>query len=633
MRVCTALRVLWAVVIWTAWALPASSATRHVVLFFDERLDLPGLAAIDADLVGTLVSNSSDRIEVYREEMDLSRFGSNTYRMFLRDFIRAKYAGKKIDVVVAILGPTLEFLLNDGDPIFPGIPIVFCGVDRKELGDRSLPAQVRGILVKRDFAPTLELALSLHPQTKRVAVVAGTSEFDTRLLDQARNEFRVYEGRLAFTYLTALPLKTILAELSQLPPQSIVLFTTFFQDGGGEAFVTHDVAQRVSAAASAPVYGFVDQYLGRGIVGGNMYSFSAHGAEAAKLVLRILAGAEPSGPLMSEVQTNKVLFDWRQMQRWGISESSLPVGSEMRFRDPTVWDQYRVQILAIVAALLAQAALIGWLIYEHRRRRRAEIFARNTMSELTYMNRIATAGELSASIAHEVNQPLAAMAASAAAAKRWLAAKTPNLEEARAALARVEQASHRAGEIVSGIRAMFRKDVQERIPIDINQLILTVLALVRPDLQKYEIGLETRLDEWIPAVEGNQIQLQQVILNLVMNAIEAMQSVRPRVLRVGTEQNRPEAVHVSIEDTGPGIDPSNLNRIFSALFTTKERGMGMGLSICQSIIENHNGRIWVTPGVDRGSIFQFELPTKSDNDKSGQGNLEHVPVQLERNML
>jgi signal transduction histidine kinase len=131
------------------------------------------------------------------------------------------------------------------------------------------------------------------------------------------------------------------------------------------------------------------------------------------------------------------------------------------------------------------------------------------------------------------------------------------------------------------------------------------------------VELQTQLDERVPVVEGDNVQLQQVVLNLVMNAIDAMQSVRPRVLKVKSEQSNSEMVRVSIEDTGTGIDPSNLKRIFSPLFTTKERGMGMGLSICHSIIENHDGRIWVSPGVTRGSIFQFELPTKSGKDKIG----------------
>jgi signal transduction histidine kinase len=472
--------------------------------------------------------------------------------------------------------------------------------------------------MKREFAPTLEIVLRIHPQTKRVFVVGGTSEFDKRLLDQASNEFRVFKDRLAFTYLTELPLQKLLSEVSQLPPQSIVVFTTLFQDGVGEAFVTHDVVQRVSAAANAPVYGFLDEYVGRGIVGGSLYSSSAQGAEAAKLALRVMAGTEPPGPAMLDVQTRKVLFDWRQMQRWGIGESSLPAGSEIRFRDPTVWDQYRLQILAILAALLAQAALICWLIYEHRRRHLAEIQSRNTMAELTFMNRSAAAAQLSASIAHEVLQPLTGMTTRASAGLRWLRAETPNLEKAGAAFEQIVIAGHRASDFVTSVRAMFKKDTSERrLPVDINATILTVLAIVRIDLQKNSVELQTQLDERVPVVEGDNVQLQQVVLNLVMNAIDAMQSVRPRVLKVKSEQSKPEMVHVSIEDTGTGIDPSNHNRLFSPLFTTKELGMGMGLSICQSIIENHNGRIWVSPGVTRGSIFQFELPTKSSKEKVG----------------
>ncbi len=317
----TALRFMYIVlIVWAAGVLPASSATRHVVLLFDERVELPGLAALEADFVQTLASNSADYIEIYRENMDIARFGSDSYRTLLKGYLREKYANKKIDVAVAIFGAAFDFLLKNGDAIFPGAPLVFCGIDRRELGDRSLPPHVRGVLLKREFAPTLEIALSLHPDTKRVTVVAGTSEFDTRLLDQARKQFGAYESRLAFTYLTTAPLKQLLANLAGLPPQTVVLFTTLFQDGAGESFVPHNVVPLVSAAASAPVYGFLDQFVGRGIVGGSLYSVSTQGMEAAKVVLQVLTNPEPAGPALLEVSGNKVLFDWRQMQRWGVSE-------------------------------------------------------------------------------------------------------------------------------------------------------------------------------------------------------------------------------------------------------------------------------------------------------------------------
>jgi signal transduction histidine kinase len=155
---------------------------------------------------------------------------------------------------------------------------------------------------------------------------------------------------------------------------------------------------------------------------------------------------------------------------------------------------------------------------------------------------------------------------------------------------------------------MLRRDTQDKSLVDINMLIRSVLRLVSVDLRKYEIGLETKLNEQLPLVRGNEVQLQQVILNLIMNAIESMHSGAPRALRVKSELCGSGGVLVSVEDTGTGIDPSKLDSIFKPLFTTKAAGMGMGLSICRSIVESHNGRIWVSPSVERGSIFQFSLP-------------------------
>ena len=225
---------------------------------------------------------------------------------------------------------------------------------------------------------------------------------------------------------------------------------------------------------------------------------------------------------------------------------------------------------------------------------------------------MATAGQLSASIAHEIRQPLAGILANAQAALRWL--EQANVEEVREGLNGIVSDGHRASDIITNLRAMFKNDGQEKTLFDINELVLSVLELVRVDLQKHEIELWTQLDDRIPEVVGNQVQLQQVILNLVMNAIESMSSLEPRVLRIETELSQSKTVHVSIEDTGTGIKSSDVARIFQPMFTTKARGMGMGASICQSIIENHDGRIWVSPGANGGSIFQFELPTIADKD-------------------
>jgi signal transduction histidine kinase len=547
-------------------------------------------------------------VEVYSEAMDLSRFGSNNYQPLLRDFLQAKYADKEIDVVVAIYPASLEFLLNYGSVIFPRAPIVFCAIDKTELGNRVLPPHVRGILWKREFAPTVEIALSLHPKTEHAAVVGGTSDLDTRLLEQAKRDFGFYENRLDFQYLTTLPLQDLLAELSHLPPRTLVFYTTVLRDGAGETFVPREIAERVSAAANAPTYGFFDQFIGQGIVGGSVNSISTHGVEAGKLALEVLARTEAPRPQVAEVPTNKIVFDWRQLQRWGIIESKLPAGSEIRFRESSEWEQYRTQILAVTAAILLQAVLIAWLIHERQYRRRAERTARETFAELTQMNRMATAGELSAAIAHEIRQPITGMVAMANAALRWLSREKPDIGRARDAMNRVVAAGHQAGEVITNVRGLFGKDTQEKIPTDLNTLIQSVLAVVSMDLRKHEIHSEVNLGEQLPPVLGNEVQLQQVILNLVMNAIESMNSTEPRVLSLKSEITGHNGVRISIADTGSGVDQANLKRVFEPMFTTKAGGMGMGLSICKSIIEGHNGRISVTAGETRGSIFQFELP-------------------------
>ena len=203
------------------------------------------------------------------------------------------------------------------------------------------------------------------------------------------------------------------------------------------------------------------------------------------------------------------------------------------------------------------------------------------------------------------------------AASRWLSRENPDIGRARDALDKVVMAGHRANDVITNVSAMFGKDTQERKPADLNKLIRTVLGLVYIDLRKHSIETQVNLSEQLPLVIGNEVQLQQVILNLVMNAIESMVSaVEPRVLSIKSESAEHNTVLVSISDTGSGIGVADLSRIFKPMFTTKARGMGMGLSICKSIIESHHGQIWVSAGAPRGSVFHFALPLNRIDERS-----------------
>ena len=242
-------------------------------------------------------------------------------------------------------------------------------------------------------------------------------------------------------------------------------------------------------------------------------------------------------------------------------------------------------------------------------RKRGEEALRNAQADLTRVARLKTMGELAASIAHEINQPLAAMITNGDACLRWLA--NDNLDEARQAAKRIIRDGHRSSDIIRSVRTLAGKSEPEMTQLDINDAIREVLVLTRSELHRHNVSLETELSGGLEPVTGDRVQLQQVILNLIMNGIEAMSAVmrQPRVLRVRSQIDGPGDVLIAVEDSGPGLAPETMDRLFDPFFTTKPSGMGMGLSICRSIVDAHRGRLWASPQSPRGAVFQFTVPT------------------------
>src|SRR5437899_2292860 len=250
----------------------------------DEDKEFPGLAVVNGSLREAFRSELGADVEFYSESMNLSQFPETGYDGVFYDHLRRKYAGTALDLIVAVMGPSLDFLLRHGEALFPGIPIVFCGADLSDLEGKTLRANVTGALVKRTFAPTLDIALQLQPDIRSVFVVGGTSSFDRQMQSIARRDFKPFESRVVITYLTTLPMDELLKAVSSLPPNSAVLYLTLFTDGGGLAFVPHEALSLIPAAANAPVYVSLDQYVGRGAVGGHVYSLDAHGRDRKSVV-------------------------------------------------------------------------------------------------------------------------------------------------------------------------------------------------------------------------------------------------------------------------------------------------------------------------------------------------------------
>jgi len=555
----------------------------------------------------------SEPMDLYETSLAIPRFSEESKESEFKesqftDYLLSLFVDRRLDLIVTIGAPAAEFAQRNRPRLFPNTPLLLGILAKRRVPPASLTANDTVLAASVDQIAVVENILRVRPKTTHVAVVIGTSPIEKYWLGQLQEAFQSFRGRVAFTWFNELSLADMVKRVETLPPRSAVYFFLLAIDAAGVPHEEQKALTRLNAVSNSPIFSFSDSFFGDGIVGGPLLSVQDYSRQTASLAVRLLRGEAPSDLRMPPVGLSTPKFDWREMQRWGIPESRLPPGSEIYFRDPTAWELYRLQILAIVAALLAQATLIGWLIYEIGRRHRAEIQSRSAMAELTYMDRRASAEQRSATLAHEINQPLAGIATRASAALRWLRMEKPDLEKAQTALESIVAASHRASNIIASVRAMFKKEPSERVPTDINQIVLTVLSIVSVELEQHSVDVQTQLNEHLPTVLGDKVQLQQVVLNLVMNAVEAMQSVQTHELKVQTEQTSLGMVRVSIEDTGTGIDPSNLDRVFKPLFTTKANGMGMGLAICRSIIENHDGRIWVSPRTNGGSIFQFELP-------------------------
>ena len=564
----------------------------------------------------------SEPMDLYETSLAIPRFSEESKESEFKesqftDYLLSLFVDRRLDLIVTIGAPAAEFAQRNRPRLFPNTPLLLGILAKRRVPPASLTANDTVLAASVDQIAVVENILRVRPKTTHVAVVIGTSPIEKYWLGQLQEAFQSFRGRVAFTWFNELSLADMVKRVETLPPRSAVYFFLLAIDAAGVPHEEQKALTRLNAVSNSPIFSFSDSFFGDGIVGGPLLSVQDYSRQTASLAVRLLRGEAPSDLRMPPVGLSTPKFDWREMQRWGIPESRLPPGSEIYFRDPTAWELYRLQILAIVAALLAQATLIGWLIYEIGRRHRAEIQSRSAMAELTYMDRRASAEQRSATLAHEVNQPLAGIATRASAALRWLRMEKPDLEKAQTALESIVAASHRASNIIASVRAMFKKEPSERVPTDINQIVLTVLSIVSVELEQHSVDVQTQLNEHLPTVLGDKVQLQQVVLNLVMNAVEAMRSVQTRVLKVQTHQANPSMLRVSIEDTGTGIDSSNIDRVFKPFFTTKANGMGMGLVICRSIVEKHDGRIWASPGVNGGSIFQFELPTKSARDQVG----------------
>jgi signal transduction histidine kinase len=530
----------------------------------------------------------------------------------LVQYLRALYLREPLDLIIAVGAPAASFIQRHRSELFLTTPMIFTAVDRRRVDYDHLSENDTVVAVNHDFAAILTTILQVLPDTKTVAIVNGVSPNEVFWHEEIQRQLAPFANRVVLKWYDELPFVDILKDAAKLPPHSAILWHLMNVDAAGVSHEENESLNALASVASAPIFSYDGSFFEGALVGGPMFSVMESSAVTANVANRILSGERAGDIKTRPIEFAAPRFDWRQLQRVGISESNLPPGSTVYFREPTIWERYSWQIASVVAVLLIQAGLITALLREHRRRKFSEVQARQRMAELAHVNRFSMAGELTASIAHEMNQPLGAILTNAETADEILNSPSPDIAELKDIVKDILQDDRRAGEVIRRMRSLLKRAPFEPKNIDLNDLVretvefLSALAIAR------RVELLSLITPDALPILGDRIQLQQVILNLVVNGIDAMKDTptenRIIIIRTSRVENFAE---LSVLDHGPGISVDKFKTVFEPFYTSKAEGMGMGLSIARTIVEAHNGLIWAKNRDHGGASFQIRLPLVS----------------------
>jgi signal transduction histidine kinase len=583
----------------------AEPSSRAVLIVDDSDPGSPFSRRFRDQVYLTLSSEAKQRYAIYSEYFDLGHFGGPDYDAILSTNFRTKYRDKPVSAIIAFGGAALNFSLRMRAELWPSLPpIVFAKLDDTPAVYPNLPLNVSGTSSTRRFHKLIESAQLVVPNLARIALV-GAPLNRQPFRSQYEKDLQELPKRLNIVDLTGLRFEEVKKRIAALPGDAVIAYLPIYSDDVGNP---SDALKALANVANRPIVVDSENFIGLGATGGFVLSAKDLGQETAHQVARILNGESASNVPIAVKDFSKPVFDFRQLKRWDISENTLPVGSDVRFREFSAWDLYRWQIIAIALTMLTLCLIIVLLLIEHRRRIVAERESHQHLLEATQMDRAMTASAMSASIGHELAQPLAAILSNAETAEMLLGSNPPDLDQLREILADIRHDDLRAADIIKHLRMLLKHGEIDRQEIDVTELVNDTVRVIGRYAAERGVSLEAKSTYPDLRVRADRVHIQQVLMNLAMNAIDAMKNTpegeRKLKLRVS---RRDHDIMISIEDTGPGISDDKRKDIFKPFVTTKKQGTGLGLSIAQTIVGAHGGRIWAENSPKGGAIFHFTL--------------------------
>ena len=531
------------------------------------------------------------------------------------EYLRRLYGDQPPDLIVVVGAPAASFIQRHRKDLFATAPMLFTTVEQRRVRTSDLTEYDTVVAVIHDFRFLFESFLRIAPDTRTIAIINGDSPNERFWQGEMRRELKPLEDRIEIRWYDKLSYEDLLKQTAALPPHSAIFWYQMIVDGAGVAHEGDRALTRLYRTANAPIFSHDEAFYGSEIVGGPMHSPLAGATRAAGVAIRILGGEKPGDIKTPSSKLGPPRYDWRELRRWNISERLLPPGSTIDFREPTMFERYRWQILLVGAIVLVQAALISVMLHERRRRQFAEMQSRQRMNELAHASRYSIAGELTASIAHEINQPLGSILTNAETAQVMLKSPAPDMAELGEIIADIRRDDQRASEVILRLRSLLKKTPFELRNFDLNDVVWETVEL----LSSVALARGARIDRFLTTVplpvSADRVQLQQVLINLMINAMDAMVDVPGPERAMGVYTARlGELAQITVSDSGPGLPQDKQKQIFEPFFTTKPQGMGMGLSIARTIVEAHHGQLVAENHAGGGAVFRVRLPIAAATD-------------------
>lgn len=592
---------------------------KNVLILHAQDQFLPANIVMDKTFYATLKGSKEINISIYSEYLENVRFDSKSAQTDIVSLLYKKYESMKLDLIIVTDDVSWDFLAENQKSLFNGIPIVFCGITNGKLDVKSLGKNITGNFKFLDIQGSIQLILAVQPETKEINVVVGTSVQDQAYEKLAKKAFEKMKPNVKVNYLIGYSIEETQRRISELQEDSVVLYVAMYADGAGRGFNPRDVVPMLRESSSVPVYGVSDTYLGYGIIGGRLLSFTDLSKDASEIALKVLEGKKPSD-IPIKVLENKSYFDWNEVTRFKISKSNIPEGSVIINKNPTMWEQYKMQIIILVFFISSEAGLIVFLLIQLRLKRMTKekidelnetlerkIFERTNQLEIANKE----LESFSYSVSHDLRSPLRHMIGFVELLNNYMPEKLD--DKGKHYLSVISESATKMSELIDSLLAFSRMGKAELQcnSVDLNELLKNSIELFSEDMKLRNV-------RWniveLPIVSGDKNMLQLVFTNLISNALKFTRGRDIAEIDIGVKPypESKEKVLIYVKDNGAGFDmqyEDKLFGIFQRLHNQKDfEGNGVGLANVFRIITRHGGKIWAEAVLNEGATFYFTLP-------------------------